>query len=159
MNFEKTLRVENIGKNKERLLFLEKEGKVVFHGSPNAIDVLEPRQASGQNEESGEYENDGSPAVFATQFADVAIFSALIEKKDKTLENSFGIDDENNLHFLASKKLIEQAKNIVGKVYVLDKQKFDNFRGLDCRSEEPVVPIEVIDVTVDDLPQNIEIVE
>lgn len=156
-NFE---RCEQIGKNRERLLSLEKEGKYVFHGSPETIQSLEPRQAYNRNEKTGEMEKDGEPAVFATPYADVAIFRALINTKDVSGESTsqFGINEEQ-LHFSTSRKLLDEAINKIGKVFVLDKQKFGNFEGMQCKSGETVIPIEVIEVTVNDLPKDIKILE
>jgi len=157
MDFEKLPKIEQIGKNREKLLSLEKEGRYVFHGSPDIIETLEPRQAYNQNKEAGEMEKDGEPAVFATPYADVAIFRALINANGVLGEStsSFGINGEQ-LHFSATKNLLDSAKNKIGKVYVLDKQKFQNFEGMQCRSIESNSPIEIIEVGVDDLPQNIE---
>lgn len=158
MNFEKTFEQKRIGEGRKKLLELEKENKYVFHGSPDIIDTLEPRQAYNQNKESGEMEKDGEPAVFATPCADVAIFRALINAGGVSGESasSFGINGER-LHFSATKNLLDSAKSKIGRVYVLDKRKFKNFEGIQCRSEESNIPIEVIEISVDDLPQNIEI--
>lgn len=160
MNFERPPTIEREGKNRERLLSLEKEGKYVFHGSPDVIAVLEPRQAYNRSKETGNMEKDGEPAVFATPYADVAIFRALTDTKGVRGESTsqFGIDGDN-LHFSATKNILEAAKTKVGKVYVLDKQKFQDFEGMQCRSVETNEPIEVVDVTFDDLPQNIETIE
>jgi len=160
MDFEKPPTIEREGKNRERLLSLEKEGKYVFHGSPDTVEVLEPRQAYNRSKETGNMEKDGEPAVFATPYADVAIFRALINAKGISGESTsqFGID-EDKLHFSATKNLLEAARGKIGKVYVLDKQKFQDFEGMQCRSSETNEPIEVIEVTVDDLSQNIEMIE
>lgn len=160
MDFEKPPTIKREGRNRERLLSLEKEGKYVYHGSPDAITILEPRQAYNRGEETGNMEKDGEPAVFATPYADVAIFRALINAKGVSGESTsqFGID-EDKLHFSATKNLLEAARGKIGKVYVLDKQKFQDFEGMQCRSLETNEPIEVIEVTIDDLPQNIETIE
>jgi len=160
MDFEKPPTIEREGKNRERLLSLEKEGKYVFHGSPDTIAVLDPRQAYNYSKETGKMEKDGEPAVFATPYADVAIFRALTDTRGVKGESTsqFGIDGDK-LHFSATKNLLEAARRKVGRVYVLDKQKFQDFEGMQCRSEEPNKPIEIIEVTVDDLPQNIRIVD
>ncbi|MFZ2975200.1 MAG: hypothetical protein WA055_01045 [Candidatus Moraniibacteriota bacterium] len=157
MAFEKRQQFERPDKNREKLLALEKEGTYVFHGSPNIIEILEPRQAAGHNEETDEWEEDGTPAVFASPYADCAIFRALIYGED--LDNEMGINGDQ-LHFIADKELIARAKGKVGKVYVLDKSKFEpnSFRGMDCRSEEKIVPLDVVEVTIKDLPENIEII-
>ena len=41
MNFEENHKFEHPGKNREKLLALEKEGRYVFHGSPEQIEILE----------------------------------------------------------------------------------------------------------------------
>jgi len=147
-------------KSRERLLSLEKEGKYVFHGSPDTITILEPRQAYNRSKETGNMEKDGKPAVFATPYADVAIFRALINANKVSGESTsqFGIDGDK-LHFSATKNLLKAARGKIGKVYVLDKQNFQDFEGMQCRSLETNKPIEVIEVTIDDLPQNIETIE
>lgn len=162
MEFEKPPRIEQEGKNRERLLLLEKEGKYVFHGSPENIDILKPRQTYYRSKETGNTEKDGKPAVFATQYADVAIFRALINAKGVSGESStsrFGIN-EDTLNFSATRNLLIKAtEKKVGKVYVLDKREFQDFDGIQCRSLEAVEPIEVVEVSIDDLPKDIEIIE
>jgi hypothetical protein len=145
---------ENIISPRERLLKLEKEGLYVFHGTTAQVDCLEPQQAYNDNEK------DGKPAVFATPFADVAIYRSLIngDNLNEPSENQFGTTDDG-IYFKASQNLLENAKNIIGKVYVLDKEKFKDFKGTECRLEESISPIEVIEVTANDLPANIEIIE
>lgn len=157
MNFEKQPTIERVSKNRERLLLIEKEGKYVFHGSPDTIKVLEPRQAYNRNKENGIMEKDGEPAVFATPYADVAVFRALTDARGVRGESTsqFWMDDDG-LHFSATKNILEAAKTKVGKIYILDKQMFHDFEGMQCRSSQTNVPIEVVEVTVDDLPQNIK---
>jgi len=126
----------------------------------DVIETIEPRQGYDYNEETGQMEKDGDPAVFATPYADVAIFRALITPKDVIGESrsNFGINGKH-LYFSATKNLLDGANKKISKVYVLDKQKFGNFEGMQCRSEESVVPIEIIEVTVEDLPKNIKLIE
>lgn len=140
-------------KNRERLLALEKEGKYVFHGSPDIFEKLEPRQAYNYNKKTDKMEKDGKPAVFASPYADIAIFRSLINAKDVSGDStsSFGIS-KGKLHFSATKNLSDAAKNKIGRVYVLDKQKFRDFEGMQCRSLEVNHPIEVIEVSINDLP-------
>lgn len=157
MEFKSMPKIEMIEKSRERLSALEKEGKYVFHGSPNIVEALEPRQAGGHNEKTGKWENDGNPALYASPYADCAIFRSLIYGKE--LENEIGINDDNQLHFATDRKLLERAKNKIGRVYVFEKSKFKDFRGMDCRSEETLKPIEIIEVTTDDLPHNVKIIE
>lgn len=157
MLVKETFTFEQKGKGRERLLALEKQGCFVFHGSPDALTTLAPRQAYNRNEETGEMEKDGEPAVFATPFADAAIFRALINEKGVGGETTseFGFDGEK-LHFAASGNLLAAAKKKTGKVYVLDKREFDAPEGMQCRSEQTVTPREVIEVTFEDLPADIK---
>lgn len=145
-------------KNRKKLLLFEKKGKYVFHGSPDQIDILEPRQAEKKSKETGKMEKHGKPAVFATQYADIAIFRALINAKNVIghSESSFGID-RDRLYFSATKNLLDAAKKKVGKVYVLNRQRFGNFKGMQCQSKGPIIPLKIIEVTADDLPENIRI--
>lgn len=147
-------------KGRERLLQLEKEGTYVFHGSPDIIDVLIPKQAQNEHRETGKMENDGDPAVFTTQYADIAIFKALMSTRGLVggSVSSFGIDGQS-LYFSATKNLLDYAKNSVGRVYILEKKKFDNFEAMQCRCYEPITPLEVVEVTADDLPKNIVVIE
>lgn len=62
------------------------------------------------------------------------------------------------MHFFASQNLLDQAKQKVGRVYVLDKQKFSNFTGMQCQSRESVAPIQMVEVSAEDLPKNINII-
>lgn len=75
--FEKPIeesKEEVISENKRLLQELEKSGEFVFHGSYQKLEILEPRQGRKRNKETGKIEEDGSPAVSATPFADIAIF-------------------------------------------------------------------------------------
>lgn len=144
---------------RERLLQLEKEGIYVFHGSPDIVDVLIPRQAQNEDRETGKMVNDGEPAVFATQYADIAIFKAIMDARGlaEPSVSSFGIDGQS-LYFSATKNLLEHIKNKTGKVYVLNKKEFGDFEAMQCRSCKPVTPIEVVEVTMSDLPEKVEVI-
>jgi hypothetical protein len=152
--------VREVGKNRERLLELEGEGKYVFHGSLEDIDTLEPQQAHRENKETGEMEKDGDPAVFGTPHADLAIFRALTNSKLPDSRSSFGTDDEGKLQFSATKNILDEAEKKIGKIYVLDKDNFeDDERGMESRSEVKNTPIEVIEVTTDDLSPDVQVIE
>ena len=159
MSFESGL--EQKGKNRKKLLALEKEGIYVFHGSPDTIEKLEPRQAFGKNKKTGKMEKDGAPAVFATPFADMAIFRALTNFSDLKEESSssFGTNEQGEMNFSATKNLLDHAKGKVGRVYVLSKEKFGEPEGMQSRSSEVVEPVQVVEVTVDDLPPGIKIIK
>ncbi len=160
MKFE-TGQFEQKGENRKKLLALEKQGLYVFHGSPDVIEKLEPRQAFGKNKNTGEMEKDGAPAVFATPFADMAIFRALTNFADMRGESSssFGTDEKGEPQFFATNNLLDHARGKVGRVYVFPKEKFGEPEGMQSRSSETVEPLQVIEVTVDDLPEGVKVIE
>jgi hypothetical protein len=71
MNPENSPTLEQISKNKERLLVLEREGKYVFHGSQESLDILKPQQAKKYDNGSKANTNDKKPAVFATPYVEI----------------------------------------------------------------------------------------
>jgi hypothetical protein len=104
-------------------------------------------------------EEDGEPTVCATQYIDIAIFRALINRKDFHEESTSGFGIENNeLYFSATKNLIDRAKAKIGYVYILDKESFNKFNDIEHRSSQANNPIETIEVCFDDLPQNIQVI-
>ena len=149
------------GKGRKRLLELQETGEYVFHGSLNDIDILEPRQAFIWDEEKGKRVKDGNPSVFATPYADIAIFRALVNRQgvNEPSRSQFGEEKEKGLSFAATKNLLEAAKGKRGKVYVLKKEDFDHCFGSECVAEREVVPVEVIEVHFDDLPPSITVLE
>ena len=165
MSFQENPRIEQkkIGENKKRLLELEKEGKYVFHGSPYIIEKMEPRQATNDNKQTGQEENDGEPAIFASPFTDVAIFRSMVNEKMHSGDSTsrMGINDNNELSFSATQGLIDRAKEIAGQIYVFERKDFieDQSRGLDLRCNKEISPIEIIEVNYKDLPENIEIIK
>jgi predicted methyltransferase len=158
MKFEELQILEKMGKNRAILLLLEKENKYVFHGSPHKIKILEPKQSKNMNKETGNMENHGEPSVFATQYADFAIFRALINNDNVigSSESSFVIEGIQ-MHFSTTKNLMDAAKKKVGKVYVLDKKNFQDIDEVQCISNVQIVPLKVIEVTFDDLPEGIKV--
>ena len=161
MDFEQRLGIEKIKSGRERLLELEKTGQFVFHGSLDKIDILKPKQAYNFNKETGEEEKDGYPAVFATPYADMAIFRALINEKEleEDSESRFGTDQNGKLHFSTTRNLLERAEGIKARVYVLNKDDFEGFDHIQCRAEKEIVPVEIIEVNVNDLPDNINTID
>lgn len=134
----------------------------MFHGSLMRMNIIEPRQASGDDRETGQRENDGNPGVFATQFADVAIFHALM--KQSCAEGDFGAggdSEKGTYHMHASADQIEKVKRdqLEAYVHVLEKKDFFDFRAVDARSDNAVHVIDVVKVGYEDLPADIEIVD
>lgn len=141
------------------MLTLEKEGKYLFHGSGYKLDTLEPRQAHN-SPNIGEKIPDGEPAVFASELSNIAIFMAVISKPNapRNLRSGFSGGVGGNVKFRATQATIDQIKNAKGYVHVFDR---DNFHKRDETGEwisvKPVQPVEIIEVSEKDLPDNIEV--
>jgi len=152
--FTEKPQVEVLSRNKERLLSLEKSGKFVFHGSPSLLPDLQPRQSVINDKKIG------NPAVYATTFAEIAIFRSLINNQGIEDNSVSTFDfDKRGLSFGASRNLLDRARGKKGLVYVLDRQKFTNFSNIECQSFENNKPVEVIEVDFQDLPNDIEILD
>ena len=143
---------------------LEKEDKYVFHGSGSDVASLEPRQA--HDDIIGP---DGSPAVFASNVADYAIFMAIFNKRNCPQGSSTSAgaktDEEHGLiemRFAATRDTLDQLKDdAAGWVYVFNKTDFTRRLrgGVEYVSDGPVTPIKKIQVSTRDLPKNIAIRE
>lgn len=157
---EKNLEKQESGR--EKLKRLESTGFYVFHGSPEPLSSLEPRQAHNHiKKENGEYEPvpDGDPAVFASGFSDIAIFMSIFNKKNAPLgsRSGFSSDGEGNLDFRVTEDTLNQINDSSsGFVYVFNKDDFEQRNPSEFVSKKEVRPIKVIKVFKEDLP-NFEI--
>ena len=150
---------------REKLLEMEKSGKYMFHGSPDEIKILEPRQPYSFDKKLEKMVEDGGPAVAGTPYADVAIFRAIVNRKNvpEHYWSGFGYDPDNKmLHFEVSRDTYKQIGDKFGYVHVLNKKDFrpkdpQNLEGMDWRSEKVLQPMQVIKVSSEDLPKNIQI--
>jgi hypothetical protein len=158
------LKTEKEEKNlspREKLLSFEKEGKFVFHGSSDSIEILEPKQPLIFNKQSKAKEKHGEPCVAATPHADIAIFRAIVNPRnfsEKGYASSFGVNKNNTIRLCATKQVLENIKDKRGFVYVLDISLFKRFSGMEWRSNQAIKPNEVILVTADDLPRGIKLI-
>ncbi|MFA4890041.1 MAG: hypothetical protein WC587_00180 [Candidatus Paceibacterota bacterium] len=156
---------QEISPEKERLLALEREGRFVFHGSAAKIEKLEPRQPEIFNIEEQKRETHGEPCVSATPLAEVAIFRAIINKQNfpsGEYASSFSFDvDRDKAIFKASKEVLEklESEEYRGYVYVLNKKDFLKFSGMEWRSGKEMIPSEIIEVSLRDLPKKIRVVD
>jgi hypothetical protein len=155
--FEQQNQEQELGEGARILHDLERTGEYVFHGSPDpSISELEPRQPYDWTD--GIEKEDGTPCVAATQFADIAIFRAIVHD-DST---SFGQNDNRTLHFAATQKALDTAMKTIGFVYVLKKSAFIPRHGddqeMEWRSDVRQKALQIIPVTVRDLPKNITII-
>lgn len=138
---------------------LEKTGEYVFHGSPTAgIEVLEARQPHTIKE--GVSVSDGDPSVACTQFADIAIFRAITNQrpKNQSVRSSFGTSN-GELRFQINKSFLKwiHEQKLPGYVYVLPADIFNDYNAYEVRSNEPVTVQKIFEVSVDDLPENIQV--
>lgn len=167
--FPKQSLVEREIPSKELLHEFERDGRFVFHGSSRKMERLDPRQPLNWNKESKKMEPDGKSAVCATRFSDIAIFRALTGRKFPLKDYSTGFrlreegdGDEKKLipEFDISENLRQYIRNhrseIRGFVYVIDGKRFNCFSPMESRLEEQVVPDRVIEVGIDDLPDNFQ---
>lgn len=149
-----------IQSGREKLKKLETEGKYVFHGSENqGISVLEPRQAYTVVE--GKSIEDDKPAVHASPLSDIAIFMSLVNSKNCPKGFDSGFEYRNGkLVLYASRESLDQLnENSRGFVYVLPNNQFVQRGKVQSIAYDKIEPFEVIEVTKDDLPKDIEIRE
>lgn len=143
---------------REVLKNLEETGKYVFHGSPDRLESLEPRQAYNHvKREDGEYDAipDGKPAVFASPNVDTAIFMAVVSRKNAPLgkRSGFSADNHGNFEFRATKDTMDQiGEGANGFVHVFEKNKFEFMNHNESVAYEAVSPVKVIEVKKEDLP-------
>jgi hypothetical protein len=145
---------------KKLLKNFEEEGRYVFHGSGEEIEILEPRQAYTHHEEIEKA--DGEPAVFASSMVDYAILMALVNERNcpdgfrSIVGVSINEKGERYLRVRASQETLNQLdKNSYGWVYVFTKDSFTlrNEGGIEYVSTESVTPMHKIKVTKADLPE------
>ncbi len=171
-DIESPIETKEFSTEKERLLALENTGKYVFHGSSDgSIEKLEPRQAKNMTD-NGINLDDGNPSVCATPYAEIAIFRSILNRGNITNPDyytQFGTNRVGKHNFaISSESALNETRDKTGYVYVLDKNDFypydrknpdsKNEKSMEWRAEEEIIPVEVIEVHFDDLPENIEIV-
>ncbi len=151
--------IERIQSGREKLKLLESEDKYVFHGSENPyLDSLEPRQAYTM--EDGKKVEDDKPAVHASQFSDIAIFMALINKHNcpKGFDNGFRYVEGQGVKFSVTQESLDQLdENTRGFVYVFPKEDFIARGRAQLITYDTVTPFQMIEVTKHDLSDTIEI--
>ena len=114
----------------------------LYHGSPVKVDTLLPHQALDESFSEG-----CQCAVYATSSKEMAICFALgnvIESDDA--ERTMMPETGNKLIF----KHCHPNYGGKGYLYVLDKSKFTHSMGLQWVCYEEVIPVEIIEINVDD---------
>lgn len=151
---------------KELLEALSRTGEFVFHGSPQKLDKLEPRQQMHFNPKTGKSESDGSPAVCASPDYEIAIFRSLTSSHIarqlgvKNYYTEFGLRD-GKPYFRGTAESIALARRpeAVGYVHVFSKKGFQSHNDLENRAYHQVEPLYIVEVKSPDLPENIEIIQ
>ena len=142
---------------KEEILNLEKQGDFVFHGSPDKLLFLEPRQAYTLKD--NQKVEDGVPAVFASTYSDIAIFMALINKENikATFKSGYGFEN-NKLTFKISKEVKDKLTNLKGFLYVFNKNDFQQKNQAEYVSFKTAKPIKTLEINENLLPKDIKLI-
>ncbi|MFZ2555345.1 MAG: hypothetical protein WAZ27_02375 [Minisyncoccia bacterium] len=147
---------------RKALAKLAETKQFLFHGSPNQLEVLEPRQAISYGEPHG------APAVSAASHKayDLAIFMALIKSaknqpKRPRGSRTSGFSMEGEYNFRANALAYEDATSTdaYGYVYVFPIKDFKEFAEHEWRSENSVRPVLAVRVTAKDFPSGVQIEE
>lgn len=139
MNIEEPNK-NKIERGKETLMNLEKEGIYVFHGLPELLEELEPRQPKTYDYNLKQMVNDGEPAVVATPSAEVAIFRAAVNKNlrvDGKHQSSFGWSKNRSkvsMEYKTTQEILDKARESKGYIYVFRKDDFEKHRELEYRA-------------------------
>ncbi len=139
---------------KEKILELERQGIFLFHGSPEKLESLEPRQAyTWKNNIKTE---DDKPAVFTSKYSDIAIFMALINKENikETFRSGYG-SLNGKIEFRLSKETKDKLLNLKGYLYVFDKKDFEQRNSAEFISYRIVKPIKIVEIDETFLPKDI----
>lgn len=154
--------------NREKLFELEASNNYVFHGSDNGnIEELEPRQSHHIVDISNPDETkivDGNPSVSATPHVEIAIFRAIINGRNIPFNHTSGFETSDGKIFfsVSEEKVFKAVRDKKGYVYVFNKKDFQPYNrerpenprphSMEWRSYKPVKPLEVIEITSEDLP-------
>ena len=147
--------------SKQKLLELQKEDKYLFHGSPaKDIKELEPRQSYTIPKGEKEPIEDGPPSVSATPYLEVAIFRAVVVEGRSSFSVSANTIEDAVIKFTANQEAIEDAKNRISYVYVLDRKDFTprtgNAHAMEWICEKPIKPLSFFEVNFTDISGEIE---
>ena len=145
----------------KKLSTLEKTHLYLFHGSGYKLKKLSPKQAYSWTSK-GVKIKDGKPAVYASDYFQIATFMALINKKNcpKGYWSGFTLTKrtKRKITFSATKlTLLQLKKSIKGYIYIFNKKDFKKIRPGEWASYQSVIPLHIIKVGIEDLPGNIKI--
>lgn len=144
---------------KQELLKLQQTGEFVFHGTHKDLVEFAPQQAF--NYDSEKQIVDGELAVFASGYAEYAIFMAIITEENCPEGYWSGAGVTNgSLSFNATQKTLDQLTDSAqGWVYVFDKADFEkrDDDNVELVAYHTVKPIKRISVRKGDLPENMAV--
>ena len=141
---------------REQLNKLEKENKYVFHGTGSQIENFEPRQAHTIIQ--GKKVPDGESSIFASSFADYAVFMALVNEENCPKGYRSGCSYHNGvLTFRATKETLEQlTPEARGYVYVFNRRDFIQKNPSEWVSHQTVTPVSIVTVIRSDFTSEIQ---
>jgi hypothetical protein len=143
------------------LKYLGETGAFVFHGSPDHLSLLRPRQARTYDVDTIRGRAHGPRGVSASMFPDVAIYRALLNPKVaprvRLYLSEIDVDRVGCPRFAASLDAVLWATRpeTVGWVHVLDRSAFRPFSRIEVRADHPVRPLAAICVSGLDMPHGI----
>lgn len=144
---------------RQELHRLQKTRSYVFHGTAVKVKQLHPRLAF--NYIQGRRVMDERAAVYATPFADIAIFMAVVNEKNcpRRFRSGFSCKD-STLSFRATQATLDQlSSKSSGYVYIFKKQDFKKINPSESVSYKAVKPFRIVKVTRRDLPSKIFIIQ
>ncbi len=145
--------------NREKLSNLEKSGDYLFHGSGYKVDILQPHQAYNFTQDERKVPDD-KPGVHATPNTDIAIFMAIFSEPNMPtgFHTSFG-NIGDTIKFSASQHALDQLHaGTTGYVYVVDKKEFTRRSAFEYIAFQSIRPTIIIEVTEEDLPEDIGLI-
>lgn len=126
-----------------------KQDNYLYHGSPFKLETLCPRQAHDTQYESGCQE-----AVYATDNIDMAICFALGVEGDENSERTMMPEHGMKMVF----KKCHPRYGQKGYIYVLNKKEFVHAMGSQWVSYNEQIPVDIIEIDVDDYADEYSIV-
>jgi hypothetical protein len=142
-------------------MFLADTGEFLFHGSPENLSILRPRQAHTYDTDRVRGRAHGPRGVSASAFPEVAIYRALLNPKIATdvrlYMSEIDVDGRGQPRFSASLDAILWATRpeTTGWVHILDRSDFRKYSRIEARSLRAVRPLLAIQVSGLDMPLGI----
>lgn len=141
--------------------------RIVFHGTADPINKLEPRQMSW-GDGTGRRYPDGEAAICADTSYDIPMFMALFNGRTRC---GYRSDAHGHVTYQAKGAATEDVSGYTGHVHVMDRRHFqlvdlqapkdwpkplDAPRARGLRSTTEVEPFAIVEITVNDFPHPIK---